>query len=126
MAEAQFTDILITGNSVAKPPRKEINNKDGIDRYIVTFSLSSYVKSFWIETFNRMWAETSQQIPAIPPPLVRDDLLQVTCPLDDQLQGHLDDLKRVVATANQGYREQLQAADYEKRNQDAILQMLRF
>jgi hypothetical protein len=58
--------------------------------------------------------------------MVIDDQIQIACLLDDQLQGHLDNLKQVVATANQVYRAQLQAKDDEKRNHDEFLQKLRF
>jgi hypothetical protein len=58
--------------------------------------------------------------------MVRDDQIQIACPIDDQLQGHLDNLKQVVATTNQMYRAQLQATDDEKRNHDELLQKLRF
>jgi hypothetical protein len=58
--------------------------------------------------------------------MVRDDQIQIACPIDDQLQGHLDNLKQVVATTNQMYRAQLQAIDDEKRNHGELLQKLRF
>jgi hypothetical protein len=57
---------------------------------------------------------------------VKDDQIQIICPLDDQLQGYLEDLKREAATTNQVYREQLRATDEERRNNDEILQKLRF
>jgi hypothetical protein len=114
------------GNNTAKPPRKEGKNKEDEDHFIITFSLSSNAKRPWIETFNRVWGERSQQIPSLPLPMVKDDQIQITCPLDDQLQGHLDDLKREVATTNQVYRAYLQAADDEKRSHDELLQKLLF
>jgi hypothetical protein len=39
---------------------------------------------------------------------------------------NLEDLKREAATTNQVYREQLRATDEERRNNDEILQKLRF
>jgi hypothetical protein len=58
--------------------------------------------------------------------MIRDGQIQIVCPLDDQLQGHLDNLKQVVATTNQVYRAQLQAVDDEKRYHEELLQKLRF
>jgi hypothetical protein len=58
--------------------------------------------------------------------MVKDDQIQIACPIDDQLQGHLDNLKQVVATTNQVHRAQLQATDDEKRNHDELLQKFRF
>src|SRR5437868_8767831 len=104
MAEAEFTDIIIIGNHTAKPPRKEGNNKEGKDHFIITFSLSRNAKGPWIEAFNRAWGKRSKQIPSLPLPIVSDDQIQITCPLHDQLQGHLDDLKRAVASTIKVYR----------------------
>ncbi len=126
MTEADFTDIIIVGNHTAKPPRKEGNSKEGKDQFIITFSLSSNAKGPWIETFNRVWGERSKQIPSLPLPIVSDGQIQITCPLDDQLQGHLDSLKREVATTNQVYRAYLRAAEDEKRSQDDLLRKLLF
>jgi aminoglycoside phosphotransferase len=58
--------------------------------------------------------------------MVKDDQIQIACPLDDRLQGYLDNLKQVVATTNQVHRAKLQATDDEKRNHDELLQKLRF
>jgi aminoglycoside phosphotransferase len=58
--------------------------------------------------------------------MIRDDQIQIACPFDDQLQGHLDNLKQAVATTNQVYRAQLQATDDEKRSHEELLQKLRF
>ena len=96
MTEANFTDITIIANSSSKPPRKEGKDRDGVDQFIITFSLSNSAKGPWIETFNRAWGERSKKIPSLRLPVVSDDRIQITCPLDDQLQGHLDDLKREV------------------------------
>ena len=125
MAEVNFTDISIIGNNTSKPPHKD-GNKEGKDQFVITFSLSRNAKGPWIETFNRVWGARSKQTPSLPLPVVSDDQIQITCPLDDQLQGHLDNLKREVATTNQVYRKQLEAADDEKRSHDEILRTLRF
>ncbi|HZF37753.1 MAG TPA: hypothetical protein VE715_02925 [Blastocatellia bacterium] len=125
MSEVRFSEITIIGNSAAKAPRKEGKTKEGKDQFIITFSLSSNAQGPWIETFNRVWGKHSKP-PLLPLPMVRDDQIQIACPLDDQLQGHLDNLKQIVATTNQVYRAQLQATDDEKRNNDELLQKLRF
>jgi hypothetical protein len=126
MTEEQFTDIIIVGNNKSKSTRNEGKNKEGKDQYLITFSLSRSAKGTWIETFNRVWGEQDKQPHSLKLPVVRDDQIQIICPLDDQLQSHLDNLKRKVSTTNQVYREQLRAADDEKRNSDKILQTLRF
>jgi hypothetical protein len=126
MSEVQFSDITIIGNSAAKPPRREGKIKEGKDQFIITFSLLSNAESHWIETFNRVWGKRGNESPLSPLPMVRDGQIQIACPLDDQLQGHLDNLKQVVASTNQVYRAQLQAIYDEKRNHDEILQKLRF
>jgi hypothetical protein len=126
MSEVQFSDITIIGNSAAKAPRKEGKTKEGKDQFIITFGLSSNAQSSWIETFNRVWGKRGNEPPLLSLPMIRDDQIQIACPLDDQLQGHLDDLKQVVATTNQLHRAQLQAKDDEKRNHDELLQKLRF
>jgi hypothetical protein len=126
MAEADFTDITIIGNSTSKPPRKESSNKEGRDHFIITFSLSRNAKGPWIEAFNRVWGKRGKQTASLQLPIVSDDQIQLTCPLDDQLQGYLDDLKREVATTNQIYRDQLRATENEKRSHDELLQQLRF
>lgn len=126
MSEVQFSDITIVGNSTAKAPRKEGKTKVGKDQFIITFSLSSNAQAPWIETFNRVWGKHGNEPPLLPLPMVRDDQIQIACPLDDELQCHLDNLKQVVATTNQVYRAQLQAIDTEKRNHDELLQKLRF
>jgi hypothetical protein len=126
MSEVQFSDITIIGNSAAKAPRKEGKTKDGKDQFIITFSLSSNAQGPWIETFNRVWGKRGNEPPLLSLPMVRDGLIQIVCPLDDQLQDHLDDLKQVVATTNQVYRAQLQATYDEKLNHDELLQKLRF
>jgi hypothetical protein len=126
MSEVQFSDITIVGNCAAKAPRKEGKTKEDKDRFIITFSLSSNAQSPWIETFNRVWGKRGNEPPLLPLPMVRDDQIQIACPIDDQLQGHLDDLKQVIATTNQVYRAQLQATIDEKRNHDELLQKLRF
>ena len=126
MIEDQFTDIIIVGNNTSKSTRKEGKNKAGRDQFLVTFSLSRNAKGPWVETFNRVWGENNKQPHSLQLPVVRDDQIQIICPLDNQLQGHLDDLKRVVSTTNQMYREQLRATDDEKRNNDEILQKLKF
>jgi hypothetical protein len=125
MSEVQFSDITIAGNSAAKAPRKDGKTKLGEDQFIITFSLSSNAQGPWIETFNREWGKHGKP-PLLPLPMVRDDQIQIACPLDGQLQGHLDDLKQVVATTNRVYRAQLQAIEDEKRNHDELLQKLRF
>src|ERR1044071_6352480 len=94
MTEADFVDIIIIGNHTAKPPRKDGQNKEGQDHFIITFSLSRSARPPWVEAFNRIWGERSKQIPSLPLPIVSDDQIQITCLLDDRLQGHLDDLKR--------------------------------
>jgi hypothetical protein len=126
MSEVQFSDITIVGNCAAKAPRKEGKTKEDKDQFIITFSLSSNAQGPWIETFNRVWGKHGNEPPLLPLPMVRDDQIQIACPIDDQLQGHLDNLKQVVATTNQMYRAQLQAKDDEKRNHDELLQKLRF
>jgi hypothetical protein len=126
MSEVEFSDITIIGNCAAKTPRKEGKTKEGKDQFIITFSLSRNAQSPWIETFNRVWGKHGDEPPLLPLPMIRDDQIQIACPLDDQLQGHLDNLKQVVATTNQVYRAQLQAVDDEKRNHDELLQNLRF
>lgn len=126
MTEADFTDIIIIGNHTAKPPRKEGSNKEGQDHFIITFSLSRNARPPWIEAFNRIWGARSKQIPSLPLPIVSDDQIQITCPLDGQLQGHLDNLKREVAATNQVYRAYLRATEDEKRHQDELLQRLLF
>jgi hypothetical protein len=126
MSEVQFSDITIIGNSAAKPPRREGTTKEGKDQFIITFSLSSNAESHWIETFNRVWGKRGNEPPLSLLPMVRDGQIQIACPLDDQLQGYLDNLKQVVATTNQVYRAQLQAIDDEKRNHGEILQKLKF
>ena len=126
MQQVQFTDINIVSNRTSKPPRKEGRNKEGKDQFMVTFNLSSNPKAPWIENFNRTWGQRSRQTPSLQLPIVSDDQIQITCPLDDQLQGHLDDLKLEVATTNRLYREYLQVVDDEKRTHDEILQNLRF
>ena len=126
MSEVQFSDITIIGNSAAKAPRKEGKTKEGKDQFIITFSLSSNAQGSWIETFNRVWGKRGNEPPLLSLPMVRDDQIQIACPLDDQLQDHLDNLKQVVATTNQVYRAQLQATYDEKRNHGELLQKLRF
>ena|SRR5207253_8038802 len=126
MTEADFVDIMIIGNHTAKPPRKDGKNKEGQDHFIITFSLSRNARPPWIEAFNRIWSERSKQVPSLPLPIVSDDQIQITCPLDDRLQGHLDDLKRGVAATNQAYRAYLRAAEDEKRHHDDLLQRLLF
>jgi hypothetical protein len=126
MAQVQFEDISIVSNRTSKPPRKEGSSKEGKDRFMVTFNLSSNPKGPWIASFNRTWDQRSKRTPSIPLPIVSDDQIQITCPIDDQVQSHLDDLKQDVAIANRLYREYLQAADDEKRSHDEVLQNLRF
>ena len=126
MSEAHFTNITITGNSATKPPRKDSRSRVGLAQYVFTFSLSGHVKSLWLETFNRVWEERSRQAPAISPPLISDNQIQIICPPDDQLQQILDELKQAFALTNQRYREHLQAADAERHIVDGILQRLRF
>ena len=126
MSEVQFPDITIIGNSAAKTPRKAGTTKEGKDQFIITFSLSSNAQGPWIETFNRVWGKRDNEPTLLPIQMVKDDQIQIACPLDDQLQGHLDNLKQVVATTNQVHRAQLQATDDEKRNHDELLQKLRF
>ena len=126
MAEAHFTDITIVGNSVSKPPRKDGKNREGKNQFIITFSLSRSANGSWIETFKRVWEKQGEQPHSIQLPIVKDDQIQIICPLDEQLQGHLEDLQREAATTNQVYREQLRATDEEKRSNEEILQKLRF
>ncbi len=126
MAEINFTDITIAGNSTARPPRKEGRNKEGNDQFIITFSLSSHAGGPWIEIFNQVRGGRSSQASSLHLPTVSDNQIQITCPLDDQLQDHLDNLKRAVATTNQMYREHLQAIEDEKRRSDELLHRLRF
>jgi hypothetical protein len=126
MSEVQFPDITIIGNSAVKAPRKAGKTKEGKDQFIITFRLSSNAQGPWIETFNRVWGKRDNEPTLLPLQMVRDDQIQIACPLDDQLQGHLDNLKQVVATTNQVHRAQLQATDDEKRNHDELLQKLRF
>ena len=126
MTEADFIDIIIIGNNTAKPPRKDGNNKAGQDQFIITFSLSRNARPPWIEAFNRIWGERSKQIPSLPLPIVSDDQIQITCPLDDRLQCYLDDLKREVAATNQAYRAYLRAGEDEKRYHDELLHRLLF
>jgi hypothetical protein len=126
MSEVQFPDITIIGNSAAKAPRKVGKTKEGRDQFIITFSLSSNAQGPWIETFNRVWGKRDNEPTLLPIQMVKDDQIQIACPLDDQLQGYLDNLKQVVATTNQVHRAQLQATADEKRNHDELLQKLRF
>ena len=126
MTEADFIDIIITGNHTAKPPRKDGKNKEGQDQFIITFSLSSNARPLWIEAFNRVAGEHSKQILSSPSSIVNDDQIQITCPLDDRLQGRLDDLKREVARTNQAYRAYLRAAEDEKHSHEELLQRLLF
>ena len=126
MSEVQFPDITIIGNSEAKAPRKAGRTKEGKDQFIITFSLSSNAQGPWIETFNRVWGKRDNEPTLLPIQMVKDDQIQIACPLDDQLQGYLDNLKQVVATTNQVHRAQLQATADEKRNHDELLQKLRF
>jgi hypothetical protein len=126
MAETHFTDITIVGNSISRLPRREGKNKDGKDQFIITFSLSSSASGLWIETFNRVWKKRGEQTHLLQSPIVKDNQIQIICSLDDQLQGHLEDLKREAATTNQVYREQLRTIDEERSNNDEILQKLRF
>jgi hypothetical protein len=126
MSEVQFSDIAIIGNCAAKAPRKEGKTKEGKDQFIITFSLSSNSQGPQVETFNRVWGKHGNEPPLSPLPMIRDAQIQIACLLDDQLQGHLDNLKQVVATTNQVYRAQLQTIDDEKRNHDELLQKLRF
>jgi hypothetical protein len=126
MSEVQFPDITIIGNSAAKAPRKAGKTKEGKDQFIITFSLSSNAQGPWIETFNRVWGKRDNEPTLLPIQMVKDDQIQIACPLDDRLQGYLDNLKQVVATTNQVHRAKLQATDDEKRNHDELLQKLRF
>src|SRR5262249_11533746 len=126
MSEVQFSDITIIGNSAGKAPRKEGKTKEGIDQFIITFGLSRNAQGPWIETFNRVWGKHGNEPPLLPLPMVRDDQIQTAGPVDDHLKGHLDNLKKVVATTNHVYRAQLQATEDEKRNHDELLQKLRF
>ena len=126
MSEVEFPDITIIGNSAAKSPRKAGKTKEGKDQFIITFSLSSNAQGPWIETFNRVWGKRDNEPTLLPIQMVKDDQIQIACPLDDQLQGYLDNLKQVVATTNQVHRAQLQATADEKRNHEELLQKLRF
>ena len=126
MSEVKFSDITIIGNSASKAPRKTGKTKEGKDQFIITFSLSSNAQGPWIETFNRVWGKRDNEPTLLPLQMVIDDQIQIACLLDDQLQGHLDNLKQVVATTNQVHRAQIQAKDDEKRNHDELLQKLRF
>jgi hypothetical protein len=126
MSEVQFPDITIIGNSAAKAPRKVGKTKEGIDQFIITFSLSSNAQGPWIETFNRVWGKRDNEPTLLPIQMVKDDQIQIACPLDDHLQGYLDNLKQIVATTNQVHRAQLQATDDEKRYHEELLQKLRF
>ena len=126
MTETRFTDITITGNSKSKSPRRDGISKDGKVQFIITFSLSQSASGRWIETFNRVWKEHAEQTHSSLLPIVKDDQIQISCPLDDQLQDYLEDIKREAATTNQLYREQLRVTDEQKRNNDEILQKLRF
>jgi hypothetical protein len=126
MTEADFIDITIIGNHTAKPPRKDGKNKEGQAQFIITFSLSRDARPPWIEAFNRIWGERSKQIPSLPLPIVSDDRIQISCPIDNRLQGHLDDLKQEVAATNQAYRAYLRAAEDERRSQEEFLQRLLF
>lgn len=126
MAMVPFTDIIIVGNNVSKPPRRDGRNKEGKDQFLITFSLSGSARRAWVETFKLVWEGREKQAPPFPLPVVSDDQIQITCPLDDHLQAYLEDLRREVATTNQVYREHLQAADDERRGHEEILQKLRF
>ncbi len=126
MAETHFTDVTIVGNSISRLPRREGNNKEGKDQFIIAFSLSSSPSGLWIETFNRVWEKHGEQTYSLQSPIVKDNQIQIICPLDDQLQGHLEDLKQEAATTNQVYRELLRATDEERSNNDEILRKLRF
>jgi hypothetical protein len=126
MSEVQFPDITIIGNCAAKAPRKVGKTKEDKDQFIITFRLSSNAQGPWIETFNRVWGKRDNEPTLLPIQMVKDDQIQIACPLDDHLQGYLDNLKQVVATTNQVHRAQLQATADEKRNHDELLQKLRF
>jgi hypothetical protein len=126
MAASHFTDITITGNSKSRLPRRDGIDKEGKEQYVITFSLSQSANGRWIEIFNRVWKEYTEQTHSSQVPIVKDDQIQIICPFDDRLQGNLEDLKRETATTNQMYREQLRATDEEKRNNNEILQKLRF
>ena len=126
MSEVKFSDITIIGNSAAKAPRKAGKTKEGKDQFIITFRLSSNAQGPWIETFNRVWGKRDNEPTLLPIQMVKDDQIQIACPIDDQLQDYLDNLKQVVATTNQAHRAQLQATADEKRNHDELLQKLRF
>jgi hypothetical protein len=93
MYEVKFSDITIIGNSAAKAPRKEGKTKEGKEQFTITFSLSNNAQGPWIEIFNRVWGKHSNGSPLLPLPMVRDGQIQIVCPLDDQLQGHLENLK---------------------------------
>ncbi len=121
MAESHFTDIIIVGNSISGLPHRE-----GKDQFIVTSILSSRPSGLWIETFNRLWKNHAEPSHSLQSPIVKDDQIRIICPIDDQLQGYLEDLKREAATTNQVYREQLRATDEERRNNNEILQKPRF
>ena len=126
MSEAQFSDIVIVGNCASKTPRKEGTTKEGKDLFIITFSLSRNAQSPWIETFNRVWGKNREGVPILSMPMVKDDQIQIACPLDEQLQSHLDNLKQIVITTNDVYRAKLQAIEDEKRVQEELLQKLKF
>ena len=126
MSEVQFPDITIIGNSAAKAPRKAGKTKEGKDQFIITFSLSSNAQGPWIETFNRVWGKRDNEPTLLPIQIVKDDQIQIACPLDEQLQSHLDNLKQIVITTNDVYRAKIQATEDEKRNQDELLQKLKF
>lgn len=126
MTEAQFTEINIVGHNASKPPRKDGKNKAGKDQFIISFNLSMNANVLWVETFNRMWGEHSKQTNTLQLPIVKDDHIQIICSIDDQLQDHLDDLKREITKTNRVYLEHLRATDKEKRSNDEILQKLRF
>jgi hypothetical protein len=126
MDETYFTDITIVGNSNSKLPRREGINKEGKDQFIITFSLSSSASGLWIETFNRVWKQRSNQPNSLELPIVKEDQIQILCPLDDQLQVHLEELKRETAITNEVYREKLRATDEQRSRNDEILQKLKF
>ncbi len=126
MAETYFTDITIVGNSISKLPRREGITKEGKVQFIITFSLSSSASGLWIETFNRVWKKPGNQPHSFELPIVKDNQVQIICPLDDQLQVHLEELKRETAITNEVYREKLRATDEERSRNDEILQKLKF
>ena len=126
MTEVHFTDLAIVGNHATKPPRKDGKNEMGQDQFIITFSLSRHANGYWTEAFNRVCGEQDNRTRYLRLPLVKDDQIQILCPIDDQLQVHLDDLKQLIEMTNRLCREQLSATDEEKRHQVEILQRLRF